>query len=114
MRRLPYGAYGYRSDEKQRRRRRFWRRFGFSLLLLVEIGLFAGVLISVLSDIYGKMPAWEELECVTGRVPIIDKGIFGQSRAVSASCCVAFHSAYVQYASFKRLAGRRNGLCLTL
>ena len=48
------------------------------------------------------------------RVPIIDKGIFGQSRAVSASCCVAFHSAYVQYASFKRLAGRRNGLCLTL
>ena len=68
MRRLPYGAYGYRIDEKQRRRRRFWRRFGFSLLLLVEIGLFAGVLISVLSDIYSKMPAWEELECVTGRV----------------------------------------------
>ena len=25
-----------------------------------------------------------------------------------------FHSAYVQYASFKRLAGHRNGLCLTL
>ena len=47
-------------------------------------------------------------------IPIIDKGIFGQSRAVSASCCVAFHSAYVQYASFKRLAGHRNGLCLTL
>ena len=47
-------------------------------------------------------------------IPIIDKGIFGQSRAVSASCCVAFHSAYVQYASFKRLAGRRNSLCLTL
>ena len=47
-------------------------------------------------------------------LPIINKGIFGQSRAVSASCCVAFHSAYVQYASFKLLAGRRNGLCLTL
>ena len=38
-------------------------------------------------------------------IPSVDKSTHGQDRVVSASCCVAFHSAYVQYASFKRLAG---------
>ena len=47
-------------------------------------------------------------------LPYIDKGIYGQDRAVWVSCCVAFRSAYVQYTSFKRLAGHENGRCLTL
>ena len=38
-------------------------------------------------------------------VPSVDMSTHGQDRVVSASCCVAFRSAYVQYASFKRLAG---------
>ena len=48
------------------------------------------------------------------KLPSIDKSTHGQDRAVSASCYVAFRSAYVQYASFKRLAGHRNSHCLTL
>ena len=39
-------------------------------------------------------PATEKENINSKKIPIIDKGIFGQSRAVSASCCVAFHSAY--------------------
>ena len=42
---------------------------------------------------------------ITKIIPSVDKSTYGQDRAVSVSCRVAFLSAYVQYASFKRLAG---------
>ena len=47
-------------------------------------------------------------------LPYIDKGIYGQDRAVFVFCCVAFRSAYARYTSFKRLAGHESSRCLTL